>query len=129
MYGCIQFFYSGTGIIQWFLKGIQVLNLRRSIIMHACYCMLNYAYKCCNTCSYCVVMSGWSSKWPESAMRGARSEGRSTANGIAVERSRAAMRGASSGGGTATLRDVSRGGRLRCVWECVSMGLVGRRHA
>jgi hypothetical protein len=48
MHGCTQFFYSGTGIIQWFLKGIQVLNLSRSIIMHACYCMLNYAYKCCN---------------------------------------------------------------------------------
>ena len=48
MHGCTQFFYSGTGIIQWFLKGIQVLNLRRSSIMHACYCMLNYDYKCCN---------------------------------------------------------------------------------
>ncbi len=80
-------------------------------------------------CSYCVVMSGWSSKWPESAMRGARSEGNKTANGIAVERSRAAMRGAPSGGGTATTRDVSRGGGLRCVRECVSMGLVGRHHA
>ncbi len=47
-------------------------------------------------------------------MRGARSEGNRIANGIAVERSRAAMRGASSGGGTATIKDVSRGGGLRC---------------
>ena len=42
---------------------------------------------------------------------------------------RAAMRGASSGGGTAIMRDVVGGGGERWVTECVSIGLVGRRQA
>ena len=62
-------------------------------------------------------------------MRGANSEGRRTAKGMVVESRRAAMRGASSGGGTEMMRSMSGAGAERWVIECVSMGLVGRRQA
>ncbi len=68
-------------------------------------------------CVYCVVRSGCSAKWPRSAMRGASSSGNRIANAVEAERRRAAMRGASLGGGTATIRDRSRGGGLRWVRE------------
>jgi hypothetical protein len=62
-------------------------------------------------------------------MRGASSAGNSRANGIDEESRRAAIRGASSGGGTEITRDVSAAGGELGVKECVSIGLVGRRHA
>ncbi len=62
-------------------------------------------------------MSGWSGKWSASAMRGASSAGNRTAKGMEVVRSRAAIRGASSGRGTAIARDVSAGKGERWVKE------------
>ena len=62
-------------------------------------------------------------------MRGASSAGSKTAKGMELASRRAAIHGASSGGGTAITREISAGGEERWVMEWESIGLVGRRHA
>jgi hypothetical protein len=62
-------------------------------------------------------------------MRGAKSDGKRRANGIVVERRRAAIRGASSGRGEVMIKSVVGSGGERWVKEWVSMGLVGMRQA
>ena len=66
---------------------------------------------------YCSWRSGCPGNWLASAMRGAKSEGKRSANGMRVARRRAAMRGASSARGIAKTNSVLGGGGWRWVKE------------